>query len=69
MDIIEVNTMEVAIYIHQWEFTEFLMQNPTTMVKGMQTISAAQADVECVHECDCCSERWKPEESVIKILT
>ena len=56
-------------YIHQWQFTDFLMQNPTAMVKDMQTISAAQADIESVHECDCCGKKWKTDESVIKILT
>jgi len=69
MDIIELNTMEVAIYIHQWEFTAFLLNRPEVMVKDMKTITGELAIYNGVSRCDCCDKKWEPEEIVIKILT
>lgn len=57
------------IYIHQWEFTNFLLQHPDVLVKDMVSITSEEARHLGVSECDCCNKKWKPDEIVIKILT
>lgn len=60
---------QMRIYIHQWEFTEFLLNRPEVMVKDMKTVTTELAIHNRVPRCDCCDKKWEPNEVVIMLLT
>lgn len=60
---------DLAIYIHQWEFTDFLLQHPDILVKDMSSMTKEVAYLQGIHECDCCGEKWADDEIIIKIMT
>jgi hypothetical protein len=59
-------TSKTSYYIHQWEYTEFLMDNPHIFVKDMKSITSGFTSVP---QCDCCSAGWNKNDIIIKILT